>query len=234
MTEFSYTSIPESDRKPAVGLIVLQSDETVESEIQQWLPPTQYDVLVSRVPNSTDVTQETLAAMADHITNSAMLLPHAKNFSAVAYCCTSGTSVIGAGEISNLVKSGCKTKDVTNPLSALVNACKRRGITRLGFLSPYIESVSQHLRDVVKQAGIESPVFGSFNEAEDTKVAWIDHKSIRSAAENLAQQGGIDGLFLSCTNLKTYGLVDKLEEELGLPVLSSNFVLAEELRELAR
>ena len=44
-----------------------------------------------------------------------------------------------------------------------------------------------------------------------------------------AQKGGIDGLFLSCTNLRTLDVIAKLETETGLPVLSSNQVLAWDL-----
>lgn len=232
MSDFTYTSIPLFQRKRSIGLIVLQSDETVEPELHQWLPPTKYDVLVSRVPSGEEVTEETLGVMASHIQRSAELFPRSSSFDVIAYCCTSGTSVIGAEKVAELVKAGCETRHVTDPLSALVSACERRNIKRLAFLSPYIESVSAHLRNVVADAGIESPVFGTFNEGEEAKVAWIDEESIHKAALSLARKGGIDGIFLSCTNLKTYGLLDKIEAECGLPVLSSNFVLAEELANL--
>lgn len=233
MTDFSYASIPLEARKPAIGLIVLQSDETIESELHQWLPPTQYDVLVSRVPSGEEVTEESLGAMADHIMRSAELFPRPTKFDAVAYCCTSGTSVIGADKVESLVQAGCVTAAVTNPLTALVWACRKRNIKKLAFLSPYIESVSSHLRDVVALEEIESPVFGSFNEGEEAKVAWIDADSVCNAAQKLTERGDVDGVFLSCTNLKTYGLIDELETRIGLPVLSSNLVLAEHLRSLA-
>lgn len=233
MNAFSYTLISEAERRPNLGLIVLQSDETVEPEVHQWLPPTQYSVFVSRVPSGEEVTQETLAAMADHITASAQLLPTKTGFSAVAYCCTSGTSVIGPHRITELVRNGCETKAVTDPLSALLFACRQRGIKRLGFLSPYIESVSSHLRKVINDHGVETPLFGSFNESEEAKVAWIDGRSIASAVASLADQGNVDGIFLSCTNLKTYGLIDPLQAQLGMPVLSSNSVLAEHLKALS-
>ena len=233
MNDFTYSLIPDAQRKPTIGLIVLQSDETIEPEIHQWLPPSEFDVLVSRVPSGEEVTAETLAAMADHITQSAKLFPRSSGFDAVAYCCTSGTSVIGEERVAELVRAGCKTKGVTNPLTALVAACGKRNIKRLAFLSPYIESVSRHLRDVVAAHGIDSPVFGSFNEGEEAKVAWIDSNSVRQAAVELASSGEVDGIFLSCTNLKTYGLLEEIEKETGVPVLSSNFVLAEHLREFA-
>ena len=178
------------------------------------------------------MTEETLGAMAGHITQSASLFPSPSQFDVVAYCCTSGTSVIGEKKVTELVKAGCKTKYVTNPLSALVAACKRRDIKRLAFLSPYIESVSAHLRDAIAAHGIDTPVFGTFNEGEEAKVAWIDRESICDAAKSLVSVDDVDGIFLSCTNLKTIGFIKTLESELGMSVISSNYVLAEELKEL--
>ncbi|MEM9279195.1 MAG: Asp/Glu racemase [Pseudomonadota bacterium] len=232
MVDFSYSTIPQEDRKPTIGLIVLRSDETIEPELHQWLPPAESDLLVSRVPSGEEVTEETLGEMANHITQAAELFPRSSRFDAVAYCCTSGTSVIGAGKVASLVQDGCETRAVTNPLTALVAACEKRSIRRLAFLSPYIESVSSHLRNVVAEHGIESPVFGTFNEGEEAKVAWIDAQSVKDAAASLVQSADVDGVFLSCTNLKTYGLIEEMEVELGLPVLSSNYVLAEHLRDL--
>ncbi|MEM9329800.1 MAG: Asp/Glu racemase [Pseudomonadota bacterium] len=233
MTKFSYTSIPREDRKPTVGLIVLQSDETLEPEMHQWLPAAEYDVLVSRVPSGEEVTEETLGEMANHITDAARLFPRSARFEAVAYCCTSGTSVIGADQVETMITAGCETKNVTNPLTALVAACEKRNIAKLAFLSPYVERVSEHLRSVLLSHGIESPEFGTFNEGQEAKVAWIDERSIHAALMKLTNASHIDGVFLSCTNLKTHDFIQDLEHEFDLPVLSSNSVLAEHLLDLA-
>ncbi len=233
MADFTFSAIPEAERNPTLGLVVLQSDETIELEIGRWLPPEDFSIHVSRVENADEVTRETLAAMADHITGSASLFPRPIKFDAVAYCCTSATSVIGADKVAGLVKAGCTTTAVTNPVTALIAACEKRRLKRLAFLSPYIESVNNRLREAIAGYGVETPVFGSFNESEDHKVAWIDKGSLRNAATSLVKDADVDGLFMSCTSLKTFGLLEELEEELGMPVLSSNFVLAEHLRALA-
>ncbi|MEO0327858.1 MAG: Asp/Glu racemase [Pseudomonadota bacterium] len=231
--DFSYSSIPQEERKPTIGLVVLQSDETVEPELHHWLPADKYDVFVSRVPSGEEVTEETLGAMANSMTHAASLFPRPAAFDAVAYCCTSGTSVIGSQKVAELIQNGCTTSSVTNPLSALVWACEKQGIKRLAFLSPYVEAVSARLRDVIAEHSIDTSVFGSFNEGREAAVAWIDAASIREAATTLVKDVDVDGVFLSCTNLKTRELLGSLSQEIGKPVLSSNFVLAEHLKELA-
>ncbi|MBT6520598.1 MAG: Asp/Glu racemase, partial [Rhodobacteraceae bacterium] len=79
----------------------------------------------------------------------------------------------------------------------------------------------------------ETPVFGTFGEAEESKVVRISGASIQSAARQLLANGGLDGIFLSCTNLRTMDLIAPMEAEFGLPVLSSNLVLAWHLAQLS-
>jgi len=53
------------------------------------------------------------------------------------------------------------------------------------------------------------------------------------AVRTLARRCPLDGVFLSCTNLRTLDILAPLQAELGLPVLSSNQVLALQMARLA-
>ena len=231
MDAFPYEFDKSIDEQPVVGLIVLQTDETLEQDLRRLIP-TSVNLLASRIPNATEVTKETLGAMTDHMKVSASLLPRDMDFKCVGYGCTSASSVIGPAKIAELVKSGCSTNDVTNPVSGLIDTCNDLGIKSLAFLSPYIEEVSNTLRSVLADNGIESPIFGSFNEGNDRNVARIDGNSIKSAAIELAKQGDVDAIFLSCTNLKTLDVIPQIEAATGKRVLSSNLVMARHMAKL--
>jgi maleate isomerase len=140
---------------------------------------------------------------------------------------------MAAETVARLVAQGCKTPAVTEPVSALIAACRHLGIRRLALLSPYVEDVSATLRRVLAASGIETPVFGSFDEAREERVARIAPGSIVDAATTLAGQGGVDGIFMSCTNLRTLDVIDTIEAHTRLPVLSSNLVFAWHLARLA-
>ena len=227
---FRYTLT--EDKAPQIGLIVLQADESIESDFRRLIPM-EVDLLVSRVPSGTEVTAETLAAMETHLTAAAALFPTAARFAAVGYACTSGTAQIGAAEVARRVHAGTKTHAVTEPVSALIAACRSLGLSRLALLSPYVEPVSERLRQALAPAGIETPAFGSFDVAEEARVVRIDGPSILRATEAVATREKVDGVFLSCTNLRTLDVIPSLQERLGLPVLSSNLVLAWHLMRLA-
>ena len=213
-------------QRATMGLIALQSDETIEHDFRRLLPTDGVAFYVSRVPSGLDVTPETLAAMETHMPAAATLLPRPAAFDIVGYGCTSGTSVIGPQRVAELISGACTTKAVTEPLTALVAACNTLSVSRLGFLSPYVGAVSETLRGELAARGIESPVFGSFEEAEEAKVARIAPQSIIDGALSLASSDQVDAVFLSCTNLRTLDVIEEIETKTGKPVLSSNQVLA--------
>ena len=219
--------------RPRLGVLVLQADETLEDEFRAALPPG-VSCQVGRVPSAATVSSENLSAMEARLTAAAALFPEGAEYDVVAYACTSATARIGAAQVANRIREGVRTRHVTDPVTALIAGCRARGITRLALVSPYVADVSARLREVLDEAGIATPVFGSFEEAVEARVARIDAGSILEAGRALVRRGPVEGLFLSCTNLRTRGVREALEAELGLPVMSSNSVLMEHMLDLAQ
>ncbi|MFC3614652.1 Asp/Glu racemase [Lutimaribacter marinistellae] len=231
MPVFPYSLIePE---RPRLGLIVLQSDETLENDFRRLIPR-HVSLLVNRIPSGVDVTPESLGAMREHMTASAGLFPRGYRFDAIGYGCTSGTAEIGADSVSQMVKQGCETRHVTDPLTALIAACQSSGVKRLAILSPYVEVVSDKLRQRLADAGIETPAFGTFAEPAEARVARIADEDIVAAGGSLAHGADVDALFLSCTNLRTLNVIRPLMATLSMPVFSSNLVLAWHLLQLTQ
>lgn len=228
---FPYTLAPSAG--PFLGLVALQSDQTIERDLRR-LFPVGVELYVSRLASGAEVTSNSLAQMEQHLTQAAALLPPQVSYDVVGYGCTSGTAQIGADTVAAKLRDGTRATTVTEPLSALVAACQALSIRRLAILSPYVEEVSARLRNRLDQQGIATPVFGSFDEANEARVVRIEAASIMEAARALIADDSVDGLFLSCTNLRTLDVIAPLEAERGLPVLSSNLVLGWHMAELAR
>ncbi|MEM6371222.1 MAG: Asp/Glu racemase [Pseudomonadota bacterium] len=216
-----------ADTRPKLGLIALQADRTIEDGMRR-LMPRDVSLLVSRVPSAREVTRDTLAQMEGALSGAAGLFPEAHSFDAVGYGCTSGTAQIGAQVVAERVRAGTDARSVTDPVTALFAALEAHGATRVAILSPYIAAVSDRLRDVLAARGVLSPVFASFDESNEAAVAHIDEASIIAATVDMMAQtdADVDAVFLSCTNLRTLDVIAGLQDHLGLPVLSSNLVLA--------
>lgn len=226
MKEFAYTLDPDDPEISPMGLIVLEADETLEGDMRRVFADDPTPIYVSRIASGQEVTPQTLSAMAQDLSAAARLLPKARPYRIVGYGCTSASSVIGSDEIARLIRRTCNVAEVTNPLRAAIAYARHMNISRLALLSPYIETVNAPLRRAFAASGISTDTFGSFGEAEEAKVARISHRSIVEAACALGQGRDVDGVFLSCTNLRTFPAIPEIAQRLGKPVLSSNQALA--------
>lgn len=232
MRQISYTLAQEVDRAPRMGLIVLQTDETVEADIQALIPRSSARLHITRIPSGAQLTPETIGRMTGDMSAAADLLP-AVDFDVIAYACTSGTTLIGADAVARKVRAGRACRDVTNPLTAAIAAAQALKARKLAIVSPYIASVAEPVSHAFQAAGLEVSAAVTFGEMHEARVARIEGGSIRAAAHELVQETVPDALFLSCTNLVTLDLIDMLEAETGVPVLSSNQVLSWHMCRLA-
>jgi len=217
----------------AIGLIVLQTDETIEHDFRRMFRDCDVAIHVTRLASGANVTADTLADMSEILPAAAALLPRGARYDVVGYGCTSASAVIGSAKVARLVAAACNTRHVTDPLGSLLAICADRGIRKLALLSPYIADVSQTLRDALAAGSVETPVVGTFDEVEDARVARISPASIRDAAIELGRSSQVDGVFLSCTNLQTLDILAEIEAAVGKPVFSSNQALAWHMARLA-
>jgi len=225
MSGFPYHLTPADAPPPRIGVVVLQVDETIEQDLRRLIPPDAARVHVTRIASGAELTPETIARMADDLEGAVSLLPDVP-FDVIAYACTSGTTLIGAGRVAEEVRAGRRTSHVTDPLTAALAAFDHIGVRSVGIVSPYIETVAEPIRAAFVAAGLKVPVSLSFGERIEAQVAQIDPDCVFAAGLEAARHAQLDCLFLSCTNLRTLGIIEALEAETGLPVLSSNQVLA--------
>lgn len=232
MTAFPYTL--KEDNLPRLGLIVLQVDEAIEQDFRHLFPPHLARLHITRVPSGAELTPDSIAEMERALPDASRLLPAAQPLDVVGYACTSGTTLIGAERVRELVTCATQTNAVTDPLTAALVQCRSLGLARVGIISPYIASVADRIRAAFEEAGVTVPDTLSFGEQVEAKVARIAPRSIADAARVLAQRSMLDAVFLSCTNLRTLDILAPLTQELGLPVLSSNQCLAAHMAALAK
>ncbi|WP_170788590.1 maleate cis-trans isomerase family protein [Ruegeria lacuscaerulensis] len=232
MSYLPYELEPDDPQVTPMGLIVLQTDETIEPEFNAYFSDRRAPIYVSRIPSGHEVTTETLSQMEAALPAAADLLPKARPYKVVGYGCTSASSVIGSAAVERMVQKTCAAARVTNPLRAASACAADRGVSKFALLSPYIEEVNEPLRKAFAENGIEMGVFGSFGEAEESKVVRISRESVVEAAVRLGADSAVEAVFLSCTNLRTFDAIPEIENRLGKPVLSSNQSLAWHMRHL--
>jgi len=215
-----------------LGLIVLETDRTVEAEIRSL----RFDGVahhVSRIPMDMTVTAETLRAMEARIPVAAGLLPPAFGFDAIGYACTSGATLIGAERVAAAVGIAHPGVSCTDPITAALAAFRTLDVRSIGLLTPYNAEVTLGMAAHYEDQGIEVAAVASFLEEDDNVVGRITEESVADAVRRIGGEPGCDAVFVSCTSLRTFGIVADLEAELGRPVVSSNQALAWHLHRLA-
>jgi maleate isomerase len=226
MEKHPYTLTGPIGSTATLGLIVLQVDETIEQDFRRLFSDPEVALYVSRIPSGANLTPDTIAQMAIDLPQAASLFPPAAQFDAIGYACTSGTTLIGADRVTQLVSNSARTRNVTNPLTASIAAFAALDVRSVAIVSPYIATVATPIRNAFLAAGLNVPATISFGEDVEANVARIDPRSIHEAALKVGQTPGVEAVFLSCTNLRTLDIIDDLEARLGLPVVSSNQALA--------
>lgn len=227
----SLTHLPfELDRgiahRARIGLVVLATDNTLEHEFRQMLQIDGIAFYEARLPSPIDINPTTLKEMEKEIATATGLILPGVELDVVAYCCTSGTVVIGEEAVFDRIREARPGVACSTPITAAIAGLKALGAQRIALLTPYVEEVNQMLRRFIEARDLLVPVMGSFNHENDNEVARISPASIRSAVMELGRYPQVDAVFVSCTSLRLAGFVDSLEMDLGKPVTSSNHALA--------
>lgn len=209
-----------------IGLVVLATDNTLEHEFREMLRIDGVAFYESRLPSPIDINPASLALMEREIASATGLILPGVKLDVVAYCCTSGTVVIGEEAVFARIREARPGVACSTPITAAIAGLKALGARRIALLTPYVEDVNQMLRRFIEARDLEVPVMGSFNHENDNEVARIAPASIRAAVLELGRRKEVDAVFVSCTSLRLASFVDALELDLGKPVTSSNHALA--------
>lgn len=213
-------------RRAAIGLIVLASDQTVEYEFRRIFDLAGVGLYQSRIFNANTITPETLREMEAGLSAAAGLILPGMPLDVVAYGCTSGAMVIGDETVAARIREARPGVACTSPMAAAFAALRALGAGRVALLTPYVEEINRAMRRHLEAGGVAVPVMGSFNEADDTKVARISPDSVYRAACELGRDETVEAVFVACTSLRLVDIAAALEAELGKPVSSSNHAMA--------
>ena len=206
-----------------IGLVALGTDLNSESDLRR-MAPDGVEIFTNRVHNRNPTTVENLMAMAPDITRAASGLVPGVAIDVLIYACTSGTAVIGEGEVIKLLRAGradLGELPCTTPVTAAMAALACFSARRISILTPYIEPVNRELVAFFHSRDIEVLNVDGFGIADDTDMTGVSHDSIFDAALTACHKDA-DLLFISCTALRSAQVVHNIETKLNKPVITSN------------
>ena len=143
-----------SKANPRIGLIALGSDFRIEKDFNNVIYGKDIDLYVNRIHCYNPLTNETLAKMADDITEVTNdILPDQK-IDCVAYGCTSGTVAAGYEVIKTKINAAKPEAKVTTPITSAIKALKKLNIKKISVFTPYTKTINDTVLNYFKDQNI--------------------------------------------------------------------------------
>jgi maleate isomerase len=202
--------------------VVYPADGTLDQEFWQLVPPG-VTVHVTRVevpPEDVDLKLVTDLAESEDIEIAAKHLTIIQP-DAIAYACTSASFVRGVGYDLEIISRMEEATGVpaTTTSTAAVKALKAVGVKRVAVAAPYVDEINRRLGEFLEGSGFEVVALKGLQAKRGIYMIGSE-ASYRLAKEVDNPQA--DGVFISCTALKTLEVLEALEQDLGKPVVTAN------------
>ncbi|RJQ83083.1 maleate cis-trans isomerase family protein [Amycolatopsis panacis] len=202
--------------------VIAPFDLALERELWRWVPM-EVSLHLARTPyEPVPVSMEMAQLVSDrrHLAAATRDILHVEP-EVVAYLCTSGSFVNGVDHERSLTKAICDAgaPDAVTTSGALAEVLQRLDLHRVSVLTPYDADLTGKLHDFLTELGVRTVASDHLGLGGGIwKVGY------RTIAERIlaADHSAAEAIFVSCTNLPTFDLIEPLEKALGKPVLTAN------------
>lgn len=206
-----------------IGLMVPSGNQVCEAEIHAMLPPG-VAALVTRLELRGSSEPE-LLRMLDSLEVAARLLADARPVLIGFHCTAVSTFAPAMAEGITRRVAEAAGRPATATADAILAALNVLGARRVLLVTPYIAAV--HEREVTFLAAHGITVTGGSMAGLNTNAEMAELPPERIAEQvRAAAATDADACFISCTAIRSAGLIAPLEAELGMPVITSNQVMA--------
>ncbi|MGH7874745.1 MAG: maleate cis-trans isomerase family protein [Candidatus Binatia bacterium] len=171
-----------------------------------------------------EVTVEGLAETVTQVERAALELASAE----VDVILQAGTAIAfsrGFGhdqELSRRISAATGIKSTTS-LTSVVEALQMLGIKRPAVATSYLPDIDARLVDVLEQSGFHVAGIRGMGLKRSVDMGKVmPDETYRLARAVATSTIDADGILISCGNLRTFEVIEPLEADTGLPVVTSN------------
>jgi maleate isomerase len=165
---------------------------------------------------------ETLERMSDDTERCAERLDTVE-VDAIAYACTTGSLVKGKGfetEIERRIADVAGVPAVATAAS-ITRAFDALDAESVAIATPYIEELNDREAEFLDASGYEVVDIDGLGLRTDAEIGQLTPEEAYRQARSLDHETA-DVVFVSCTGYRTFEIVERLEADLGKPVVTSN------------
>jgi len=210
-----------------IGLLIPSSNTTMEMEFHQAVPKG-VSVHTARMtlPEVTSMKEKTNAIiqMNDEIESAASKLANIEP-TIIVYGCTLGSFFEGLRHEIEIIRKIKKSTNISaiTVSTAVVNAIKFLGLKRISIATPYVEEINKQEKSFIEKSilGTEVIDIKGLGIIGNIPKGRLDPFSSYKFVKNLDDPKS-QGVFISCTNWRTFEIIESLEKDLQKPIVTSN------------
>lgn len=205
-----------------IGLLVPSSNTTVEPEFYRALPA-HITLHVARL-HLTQIAPESILAMVADLEAQSRNLASA-DVDVIVLGATAPSFLRGLGydrEIAHRIEQATG-RPATTTSTALIEALAYLGLKRIVLGSAYDQNVNAIARSFLEANGIKVLDAHGLGLVDNLAVGRLGSDSALELTRTIDRPDA-EGIVLACTNWRTMDVIERLEQELGKPVISTTQV----------
>ena len=205
-----------------IGLLVPSSNTTIEPEFYRALPPG-VTLHVARLFLTQIATDSILSTVQDLEIQSRNLA--SADVDVIVLGAAAPSFLKGLGYDRELIKKirAVTGKRATTASTALIEALQHLGVSRVVLGAAYDDKVNAIAQAFLESNGIKVLAAHGLGLVDNLVVGRLGSDSAYELARKIDRPDA-EAIVLACTNWKTMDVVEKLERELGKPVVSTTQV----------
>ena len=205
-----------------IGLLLPAINVVMEPELNLMVPEG-VSIHAARLVSYGPSSGESYAAMNAAAKEAAALL-RMIDPSVMVFGCTSGSFIENEKEIIKKMEEETGAPAITTS-GAVIQALNFLKVRSLVVATPYVEFINEAEKSWLRAEGFQIKDFRGLNLGkEETERKLIGRQPAQTAYElalDLARCKP-EGIFISCTNFASAPIIETLEADLGIPVVTSN------------
>ncbi len=203
-----------------LGFILMSTDLAAESDFFD-IAPNDVAIHITRLKTDDHTTNDTLSKHIEFMADAASRIQPDTKPDVISYSCTSGSIVIGEDKIKEEIKRGAPYAIPMTLVTGVVDALEELKVKNLVVGTPYLDEINTKEAEFLNNKGFSVLNIQGLNLTKGIEFGTVTPEYWIKFAQEINDESA-DAIFLSCGGIRSTEVIDRIEQKVGKPVITSN------------
>ena len=203
-----------------LGFILMSTDLAAESDFFD-MAPNDVAIHITRLKTDDHTTNETLSKHIEFMADAASRIQPDTKPDVISYSCTSGSIVIGEERIKEEIKKGAPYAIPMTLVTGVVDALEELKVKNLVVGTPYLDEINTKEAEFLNNKGFSVLNIQGLNLTKGIEFGTVKPEYWIKFALEINEESA-EAIFLSCGGIRSTEVIDRIEQKVGKPVITSN------------